>query len=184
MGPRLSRLTEEMTRVSTIGLLTLTKIMTATIPLTKEMALLMHFPMMERNGMTLIAMDMETILTLRLHPTLALTNLGHRHKIDSDAQIVMVMDGQTMGIGRQMMLSNGKILMATATAMSTTSRSLTPSSTSTNEAMHSQTTRPNGMIRTAMDGVIITSTNHGMNLGNRPGQEKLSLVLQKLTNSL
>mgnify|MGYP005718638369 CR=1 FL=1 len=95
-----------------------------------------------------------------------------------------VMGGQTMATGRQMTLSNGKILMVMDMVMNTTLRSLTPSSTSINEVMLSQTTRLNGMIQTAMDGAITMSTNHGTNLDNLLGQEKLSLVLQKLTNSL
>ena len=95
-----------------------------------------------------------------------------------------VMGGQTMATGHQMTLNNGKILMVTDMVMNTTLRLSTPSSISTSEAMPFQTTRLNGMIRTAMDGVITTSTNHGMNLEIQPGLVKLLPVLLKLTNSL
>ena len=70
MEARLQPLTQEMMKEHTFGWLMLMKIMMVTIPQTKVMVLLTLFQPMGANGMTLMAMDMEIIQTLRLHPML------------------------------------------------------------------------------------------------------------------
>ena len=96
----------------------------------------------------------------------------------------MVMDGQTLAIGRPMTQSNGRIVTATGMAMNITMKLSIHSSTSTNEVMRFQTILLNGMILIVTDGAIITLIKHGMNLEIQPGRAKLSLMLPKLINSL
>ena len=135
----------------------------------------------EPNGTT--AMGMVTVIIL--HQRSNLTNVpmtgATALKTDSDVQIPMAMDGQTLPTGLLPTKSNGSMLTMTDTVTTISTMSPRINFTSTNVEMHSLPTQPNGTI--PMETVTVTTTRmfHGINTEARNGLVKSSSALRTST---
>ena len=155
-------LTVETTRACTSGLqISMKTTMDTTQPI-KATESSTHSRQMAPNGLTQMAMGMETIQPLRFSLTNAHPYSETAQKTDMVVSMLMAMDGLTSATGLLRTRSNGLMPMVMATVTITSTNLQQTNFTSISEEMPSLMMPHNGTIQTAMAGAITTKMRLGI----------------------